>query len=180
MSTYLASNNLHFFMILASLHAPSGSGFSPGCRSCSFAHRWGFAIPKAYGCSIVVASDQGRCRACLAVLVLCGPACLEDLNAGNPRLCQEISAGAGVGINETASGACPGPALIERPRMHLAGGVVAPEDLIDSANFFSGQHLPSGTGDTRACGRAHEGDRGANAGVGLASAGMAAEAGVAL
>ena len=61
--------------------------------------------------------------------------CLEDLNAGNPKLCQEISAGAGVGINEAASGTCPGPALIERLRMHLAGGVVAPEDLIDSANF---------------------------------------------
>ena len=70
------------------------------------------------------------------MLVLCGPACHEDLNAGNPKLCQEISAGAGVGINEAASGTCPGTALIERLRMHLAGGVVAPEDLVDSAKLI--------------------------------------------
>jgi hypothetical protein len=61
----------------------------------------------------------------------------------------------------------------------LAGGVIAPEDLIGSADRFSGQHLPSGAGVSRAGGRAHEGDRcdrGANAGVGLAGAVMAAKA----
>ena len=43
--------------------------------------------------------------------------------------------------------------------MHLAGGVVAPEDLIGSADCFSGQHLPGGAGAASAGGRAHEADR---------------------
>ena len=67
--------------------------------------------------------------------------------------------------------------------MYLAGGVVAPKNLIGSADCFSGQHLPGGAGVTRASGRAHEGDRcdhGANAGVGLAGAVMANKVGVAL
>ena len=67
--------------------------------------------------------------------------------------------------------------------MHLAGGVVAPEDLIGSADCFSGQHLPGGAGAASAGGRAHEADRRrgkANFGVGLAGAVMANKAGVAL
>ena len=60
--------------------------------------------------------------------------------------------------------------------MHVAGGVITPEDLIGSADRFGGQHLPGGAGVARASGRTHEGDRfrgRANAGVGLGSAVMA-------
>ena len=93
-------------------------------------------------------------------------------------------AGAGVGINEAASGACPVPTRVEVPYMHLAAGVIAPKDLVLGANRFSSQHLPGGAGITRARGRAKDGDRrecGANADVGLAAIDKAADkAGVAL
>ena len=67
--------------------------------------------------------------------------------------------------------------------MHLAGGVVAPKDLVLGSNRFSGKHLPGGAGVARTRRRPEDGDRrdcGANAHVGLASAGVADKAGVAL
>ena len=83
----------------------------------------------------------------------------------------QLPAGAGVGIYEAVIGACPGPVGIKVPYVHVAGGVIPPEDFIGSADRFGSEHLPGGAGAASAGGRSHDGDRcdrGANAGVGLA------------
>ena len=71
----------------------------------------------------------------------------------------QLPAGAGVGINKAGFGACPGPVGIERPHMQLAGGIIAPEDLIGITDRFSRQHLPGGAGAASTGGRTHQGDR---------------------
>ena len=53
----------------------------------------------------------------------------------------------------------------------MAGGVVAPEDLVYTGYGFGSQHLPGGAGVAWAGGRAHEGDqrrRRASSGIRLA------------
>ena len=67
--------------------------------------------------------------------------------------------------------------------MYLAGGIIAPEELVSAVDCFSGQHLPGGAAIASAGRRTEVGDGrhgGANADVAVAGAVSTDEAGVAL